>query len=83
MKRAVCKMEVTVTVELPPSMLEHDLSEEEVKDAAMGAVTQFHEVEAPFRHIVKDKDGREIANSTAWLKVFAEVSDDVVIEESE
>jgi len=84
MKRAVCKMEVTVTVELPTPWHEMDLNDEAVKSAAMGAVTQFHEVAAPFNRIVKDKDGKITANRICWLKVYAEVDEsDVLIIEGE
>jgi len=84
MKRAICKMEVTATVEVPTPWGPTDLTKEQVIHAAMGAVTQFHEVAHEVRIIERDEDGNITSNRTCWLKVWAEVNEsDVEIIEGE
>ena len=78
MKRAVCEMKVTVTVELPTPWCGMDLTKEQVIDVAMGAVSQSYEIQAPFNRIEEDEDGRVTAQKSVWIKAWAEVIDDDV-----
>ena len=64
--KVTVEMTVTVTVEPPAGQSPDD---EAIKDMAMSAVSQFHEVEC----------GRGVGpheNAIAWAKVYAEVTEE-------
>jgi len=78
MKRAVCKMEVTVTVELPTPWCGMDMTKEQVIDVAMQSVSQTYEIQAPFNRVETDENGQFTAQKSVWIKAWTEVSDEDV-----